>query len=71
MARIAQIDPEAQTHASRAESYAMLAAYDGLPKRVAGAALATLSPRLFARVVGSRRKAAIESRYGNGSGAGL
>ena len=71
MAKIAQIDPEAKAHTSRTESYAMLAAYEGLSKRAAGAALITLSPRLFARVVATRRKEALESRYGNRSGAGL
>ena len=71
MAGLARIDPEAKAHATRAESYAMLAAYEGLPKRAAGAALITLSPRLFARVVGNRRQTALQSRYGNGSGADL
>jgi len=68
MATLARLAEDGAPDLDRSGAFAALAGYRSLSKRAAGALLAALSPRLFARVVGGRRRRALERRYGDDRG---
>ncbi len=68
MARLEELDVDAVAGLGRRNVYPVLTAYDSFGKRLLGATLITLSPRLFVEVVTGRRRKTLKNRYGNDAG---
>ena len=63
MATLARIQETGEDRMTRAQAFASLAAFEAPVKRITGAMLAAVSPRLYARVVAGRRRAELSRRY--------